>query len=167
MATRKRASRILDKAQKRLSGLVSIDPALNLGDGVSVKSFEQQVTGLSSAVRRYNTLLTDRDKARIELRGLESQMAELLDRSLSLVAGKYGRDSIEYAQAGGVRRSERKRRGQGKKAHAKHAEHKLQKAEPQVQRADASPPASDTGAAPSSTANGHAGPGNGPANPTP
>jgi hypothetical protein len=156
MSKKKRESKVLARAEKRLVGLKSIDEALNLGDGISVKTLSQAVAELSAANGAYNRLLADADAALIHVRRLEAGARELLERSLALVAGKYGRDSTQYAQAGGKRRSDRKRRGQAKRAEQRRAAHKLLREQQQVQQAQLDTSVSGRNDVAIGTANGHA-----------
>jgi hypothetical protein len=130
---------MLVKAEVRLSGMKSIDEVLNLGDGISVKTVSDAVVELSTTNSAYNQLLSDADKMLIKLRGLEHNMGDLMDRTLAKAAGKYGRDSTEYAQMGGTRKSERKKPGRAKKVKQQQIQHKqqkaLQKAQQQQQQA--------------------------------
>ncbi|MEL6453716.1 MAG: hypothetical protein AAFQ40_03240 [Cyanobacteria bacterium J06623_5] len=111
MARRKKtSSAILAKATKRLSGLKSINPKLDFGNGKSVVSFEKEIVHMQSKLQEYNTLLSKADQASNELELLEKKLTDLTARMLSGVAMNYGRNSNEYEMAGGVRTGERKRK---------------------------------------------------------
>lgn len=72
MARRKKtSSAILAKATKRLSGLKSINPKLDFGNGKSVVSFEKEIVHMQSKLQEYNTLLSKADQASNELELLE------------------------------------------------------------------------------------------------
>lgn len=47
---------------------------------------------------------------------MEAELADLTERMLKGVASQYGRDSVEYGQAGGTRKSDIKRSPRGAKA---------------------------------------------------
>lgn len=121
MARRKRDSKWLAVLQNRIAGLKSIHDKLDLGGGVSVASLTKMHHALNEAVAGYNKLLSDADAALNTIGDLELQARDLAERTLTGVATKYGKDSSEYEQAGGTRKSERKKPGTGKAAQAKAA----------------------------------------------
>jgi hypothetical protein len=57
----------------------------------------------------YNTLLSTLDQSLNTLKADEKILNNWNERILNGVASKYGKDSSEYEQAGGVRKSERKK----------------------------------------------------------
>jgi hypothetical protein len=105
----KKSSRSYDKAAKRLAGLKSIDPKLDLGNGMTVASFEQELQDFQATLRDYNAELSVVDAKMQKIREGERMLNEHTDRWLSAVGGHYGKDSEEYQKAGGVRKSLRKR----------------------------------------------------------
>lgn len=110
MAKRKRESKVLTASEKRLAGLTSIDPNLDLGSGISIKSIGSGIDDLSGALAKYNQSLSDADGALNLVVAYEKKLRDLNERVLAGVAAKYGKDSTEYEKAGGKRKSERKRR---------------------------------------------------------
>ena len=115
MARKKRESRVLKKAESRLTGVRSIDPKLDLGDGISVAALHQATVALKRAQDEYHQNLADGEGALGRIKLQEPVVADLSERILTGVATKFGKDSAEYGQAGGKRKSERARRGQGLK----------------------------------------------------
>lgn len=109
MGRRKRNSRILTQASERLSGLKAIDPSLDLGNGLKVGEFETAITNLRATVEDYNSMLSQLDEKQNQIDAAEEAVRNLSERMLAGVAAKYGKDSNEYEQAGGVRKSERKK----------------------------------------------------------
>ena len=105
----KRTSPITDKAEMRLQGLKSINPALDLGNGLSITAYEAIVDEAQGKQDAYNQLLSTVDEKLIGLKEVEKRLADFTERMLAGVAAKYGKDSAEYAQAGGTRKSEIKR----------------------------------------------------------
>ena len=100
---------ILAVLDKRLHGMVSVEPKLDLGGGVSVPALTKHKTELEQ-------LLSIEVKAETELAAIRVRIANetqvvrgLNERSLSAVAGRYGIDSEQYKQVGGTRRSERRK----------------------------------------------------------
>jgi hypothetical protein len=109
VARPKRSSRLISRAEKRLAGLQSIDTRLDLGEGLTVETFNACIDSLRHKLEAYNRLLSTVDALRIEVKQAERTLGEMFEKALLLVAARYGKNSIEYAQAGGVRSSERKR----------------------------------------------------------
>jgi hypothetical protein len=101
MAYSKRSSTELEKAQARLRGLQAIQSDLNLGSGISLYEYEKLIQSVDSSLQTYNISLSESDRNRIELQDVESQLATLSSRILSAIAALYGKDSKEYAMAGG------------------------------------------------------------------
>ncbi|MBD2102750.1 hypothetical protein [Leptolyngbya sp. FACHB-261] len=109
MARVKRGSEILKKAELRAVGLKVISPNLDLGYSLTLEAFTTAIAELRAKLNTYNMLLSTVDGAQCEVVALEKALQELNSRMLLGVASKYGKDSYEYQQAGGVRKSERKR----------------------------------------------------------
>ena len=110
MGRRKKSSATLDKAEKRLAGLKSIAPKLDLGHGMSTDWYEKEVTKLRKAIENYNTLLSTVDDAANEIEALEKQVSAASENVLMSVKIKFGKDSSQYEMAGGTRLSDRRRR---------------------------------------------------------
>ncbi|XGB42155.1 MAG: hypothetical protein LVS60_18685 [Nodosilinea sp. LVE1205-7] len=109
MVRLKRSSQILEKAERRAAGLKSIDPSLNLGNGLSLRSYCRLMDRLREQIADYNETLALADRANRSVRDGEQKLRELSERMLIAVAARYGKDSPEYEMAGGTRRSNRKR----------------------------------------------------------
>ena len=69
-----------------------------------------RVTDLRNKVDRYNTHLSVADELKNQVGESEKTLKDLSERMLSGVASKYGKNSDEYEMAGGVKKSERKKR---------------------------------------------------------
>ena len=111
MARQKKAStNILAKAQQRLLGMKAVNAKLNLGNGLTTTSFEKEIVTMQQKLATYHGLLAQADEISDELKMMDKKISELSGRVLSGVAAQYGRDSIEYEKAGGIRSSERRRR---------------------------------------------------------
>ncbi|RUR80205.1 hypothetical protein ACF3DV_01070 [Chlorogloeopsis fritschii PCC 9212] len=106
----KRASRILEKAQLRASGLKAIDPNIDFGDTNNLQNLTQQIEQLRTKIDTYNTALSVIDASRTDIEQLEKSLSTLCEKLLLAVAVKYGKDSQEYVMAGGVRKSDRIRK---------------------------------------------------------
>lgn len=111
MARNKRTSTILEVARQRLAGLKSITPAADLGPALTLAAYEADITSLSTKLDTYNERLSSLDSLQNELDAVEAVVRDKNTRTLSAVEAQYGPDSSEYEQAGGTRRSERKRTG--------------------------------------------------------
>ncbi len=109
MARQKKASTDIEKAQQRLAALTSIDPALDLGNGLTLTKYRAQVTAAQGKQDAYNALLSQVDQAYNDFQAAEKSVRDLSERMLAGVTSKFGKDSNEYEMAGGVRKSERKR----------------------------------------------------------
>jgi hypothetical protein len=109
MARRKRTSPTLDLARKRLAGLKSIKDKDQLGPRLSVDAYEQRIIAFQAKVSEYNGMLSLIDQMLNELQRDERELRTETARMLSGVGAHFGPDSSEYEQAGGTRKSERKR----------------------------------------------------------
>ncbi len=113
MPRRKRSSDTIDKAQRRLAGIRSIDPNLNLGNSLTTDSFATLINDSQQKLEAYNTALSIVDQTYNEILQTEQVLAEYSERMLTGVASKYGRYSNEYVMAGGSpRRTTRRRTAQ-------------------------------------------------------
>ena len=101
---------VLDRAQSRAAAISTIAPALELGGELTLVSYQTAITSTRAKLADYNTVLTTSDTSRREFERLERGLADLSDRMLAGVGSVYGKNSVEYAKAGGVPKSERKRR---------------------------------------------------------
>lgn len=109
MSRRKKKSVVLPKAEKRLSGMKSINPKLDFGKGRSNAAFNNKINEVRAKLDTYNTLLSTVDAAYNDFIESEKELATLSEKMLANVGVEYGKDSTEYEMAGGVRRSERRR----------------------------------------------------------
>ena len=111
MTRLRRTSKVLDKSSARLQGMKSIASTLDLGNGLNVAGFETFVTETRAKLEAYQQYLSLLDEKLIELREAEKGLAIISKRMMAGIEAKFGNDSVEYAQAGGVRKSDRKRPG--------------------------------------------------------
>ena len=109
MPRSKRRSATTDKADARATALSSINPALELGESLTLAAYKAKIIATRTVLEAYNTLLSNADAALVALEQSESELADLSERMLKGVASEYGRDSVEYEKAGGVRKSKIKR----------------------------------------------------------
>jgi hypothetical protein len=109
MARIKKTSKTLERASIRISGLKSINPTLDLGNGMTVAAYSTKIQETKDLLDAYNTSLSMVDENQNKFLSKEKELKEIHERMLLAVASKYGKDSNEYEKAGGVRKSERKR----------------------------------------------------------
>ena len=108
MGRRKRNSNILEQARARLSALKGIDPTLDLGNGLNVTAFEQTINSLDTKLEGYNQKLSESDEALFDVETTERTVKDLTSRFLVGVGARYGRNSVQYEKAGGIRTDDRK-----------------------------------------------------------
>ncbi len=108
---RKKLIRVVDleKGITRLAAVKSIDPALDLGNDISVAKYEPQVHLLADMVSKYNTMLSTLDDLYNDYVAQKLVVRDFSERMLTGVATRYGKNSSEYEMAGGTRKSERKK----------------------------------------------------------
>jgi len=109
MGKLRRKSSDLENANKRMSSVKSIDPNFDLGNGVTQVAYQKLIDAVNSSLDTYNTKLGEADDALDSVTSAEKDLRDMSQRVLSGVGSKYGYDSSEYEQAGGTRKSEKKR----------------------------------------------------------
>lgn len=107
MSRKKRTSRVLEKAELRISGLKAIDPDMDFGDARSLQNMTQLIEDYRNRIEAYNTALTVIDSSKTEMEELEKKLGDLSEKMLIGVALEYGKDSVEYEMTSGVRKSDR------------------------------------------------------------
>jgi hypothetical protein len=116
MARRKKGSRVLDMALRRVSGFAAIDENLDLGHGLTLENYRKAIADVQAKLDAYNEALSSADAAKNDLETAEKNLRDMSERMMNAVAAVYGKDSSEYEMAGGVRKSERKRPKREKRA---------------------------------------------------
>jgi hypothetical protein len=109
MARRKRTSQVLEKAVRRAAGMSSINPALDLGNGLTLPSFSTLIETMQAKENAYNTALSNLDKLYREMLETERDLGDMAEHMLLGVATKYGKSSVEYGMAGGVPKNQRRK----------------------------------------------------------
>jgi hypothetical protein len=92
----KRESTALAKAELRLTSLKTINPNLDLGDGVSVADFITKIDETRRSLEHLNSTITMLNQLSWSLRDKELEMADLSQRLELGIASKYGKKSNEY-----------------------------------------------------------------------
>jgi hypothetical protein len=103
-------SKVLDQVQLRLSALKSIDPDLDLGDGLTIRSVTEQVQETRTDIDQYNTEASVIKQKYKTIREKEGKIADLSDRIVDGIAFKFGRKSDEYKMIQSIRRNARNAR---------------------------------------------------------
>ncbi|MEH2287981.1 hypothetical protein [Nostoc sp.] len=111
MPRKKRTSRILEKAELRTAALKAVDANMDFGDDCDLQNLTQSIEQLRSMLDAYNSALAVVDSNKSKIDQMEKSLNNLSDKLLRGVAFKYGKNSNEYEIAGGVRDSERVRKG--------------------------------------------------------
>ncbi len=106
---RMRSSTALPIAEKRFSGLTSIDDKFDLGDGIDVKTFQTKIGSIRATQEEYNRLVARLGEVGNLFDKLERDMRDYIERGKSKVAGRWGTDSSQYEALGFRRKSERRR----------------------------------------------------------
>jgi uncharacterized protein YukE len=88
----------------------SIDPVLDLGNGLTVATFSALIADTQQKLEAYNTALSTVDQTYQAILEAEQILSEYAERMLTGVASKYGRYSNEYIMAGGTLRRTARRR---------------------------------------------------------
>jgi hypothetical protein len=109
MSRQKRSSPIVERADFRLQSIKSMATPLDLGGGLSALAFEAEIDTAQGILDDYNQLLALLDEKLVMLREAEKRVADFSERIMAGVAARYGKDSAEYAHAGGIRKSDIKR----------------------------------------------------------
>jgi uncharacterized protein YukE len=109
MAYKKKTSKTIEKAKVRISGMKSLNPNLDLGNGLSVEVYSAAIEDTDQKIEAYNTALSAITQLASDATQAEKNLADLSERMLSTVAGRYGRKSDEYEMAGGTKRTNRRR----------------------------------------------------------
>lgn len=102
MGRTKRGSKVLEDSNKRLAGLKSIDPNLDLGNGLSISALNDRINETQRKLETHNTALSIVDATGTDLTTSEKELSQFSQRMLAGVAAKYNKDSIEFEKAGGT-----------------------------------------------------------------
>ena len=108
MKTRRRSAAII-AAQDRLSGLMNIDPLIDLGNGLSAQSYQDKIEMTEAKLNAYVNAVAKADAARAMLIDAEKELKDFSDHIMRGVSVKFGMNSAEYVSVGGTRKKDRKR----------------------------------------------------------
>jgi DNA primase len=110
MTRPKRGSPTLEKALRRISGMRSISPTLNFGNGLNLTDYDNRIQTLQNELSRYNTVLSTLDEMAGRISQIEDELSRYSEKMLMSVVTHYGKDSLQYVQAGGKQRKSSSRR---------------------------------------------------------
>ncbi len=122
MARPKRTSSVLEKAVRRAASLSSIDPNLDVGTGLTLRSFSTLIETMRTRENAYNSALSNLDKLYREMLETERELSDLAEHMLLGVAPKYGKSSVEYDMAGGFPKNQRRQGLRGESTTASSAQ---------------------------------------------
>ncbi|MCC5645654.1 hypothetical protein LC607_22455 [Nostoc sp. CHAB 5824] len=109
MARRKRTSVVLERAVRRAAGINSIDPSLDLGNGLTLPVFSTLIERMRARENAYNSALSSLDKLYREMLETEDELGDMTEHMLMAVGTRYGKSSVEYSMAGGVPKNLRRK----------------------------------------------------------
>ena len=93
------------KLQSRISRLHHVEPDFDLGNGLDKATLNAFVDEMSNLLEEYNIMLASADSLRDVLDTAERKANDVSERLLASVVATYGRDSEQYQQMGGTRKS--------------------------------------------------------------
>ena len=101
------------KSRSAAAALASISPTLDLGNGFTLAAYNAAIlaidTPTTGKLAVYNATLSQLDRELNDLQAAERALNTFSEFMLSGTGLRYGKDSSEYEQGGGVRKSEWKR----------------------------------------------------------
>jgi hypothetical protein len=110
MARLKRSSTTLEKALRRIAGMRSISTTLEFDNGLSLADYDRRIQNLQTQLSAYNTLLSTLDEMAGSLSLIEEELRSYSEKMLMCVGTRYGKESLQYVQAGGKQRKSSSRR---------------------------------------------------------
>ena len=87
---------MLEKAVRRAAGINSIDPNLDLGNGLTLPAFSTLIETMRTKENAYNSALSNLDKLYREMLQTERELGDMAEHMLLGVATRYGKSSVEY-----------------------------------------------------------------------
>lgn len=109
MARLKRTSQVLEKAARRAASITSIDPNLDVSNGLTLFAYSSLIETMRNKENTYNTALSNLDKIYREMLETEQQLADMTEHILMGIGAKYGKSSVEYGMVGGVPKNQRRK----------------------------------------------------------
>lgn len=91
-----RGSSAIDKAQRRIALLTSIEENLDLGHGLTIEAYREKIEAARTRLEAHNRLKSAFEESCKAMKQEDQELTELSDRMVSGVATKYGKNSTEY-----------------------------------------------------------------------
>ena len=110
MARLKRSSIVLEKGMRRIAGMRSINDPLEFGSGLSLAEYDARIQALQGQLASYNTMLSTVDEMAGMVKLMEQELRSYSEKMLMGVVTRYGKDSLQYVQAGGTPRKRTNRK---------------------------------------------------------
>lgn len=106
MARQKNAGKEILTSEARLAGQQSIDPALDLGSGLTNAAYAAQIQKTRDSLAEYNKSLSTSDQLLNAYNADIKELKTYSERSLKAVGVRYGFDGSEHETADGACKSE-------------------------------------------------------------
>ena len=101
MARIRRESKAVTNAETRVAGFKALDPALDLGEGLTLASLEADIAAANAELTKYNMHIANCDVVASAFKKTEAALNKKIKRMLNAVAVRYDKTSGEFAQVGG------------------------------------------------------------------
>jgi hypothetical protein len=109
MLQEKANSPTLDQSQLGIDKLRSINPNLDLGNGLTVPVLAAAIEETRTTIASYNTTVAELERTNRMMKEQEQALASLLKRIVLAVGAKYGENSEEYKALKKVLKRQRRR----------------------------------------------------------
>ncbi len=106
MARKKRASKVISKAETRKEGVAGIDPVFEVTAELTLADYTSLIAAAVAKQAALNLALGVTDALSNELDALLKELRAMSNRVIDAIAAKYGKDSSEFEKAGGKRSSD-------------------------------------------------------------
>ncbi|MBW4445079.1 MAG: hypothetical protein KME10_28590 [Plectolyngbya sp. WJT66-NPBG17] len=106
MPYKKKQSTILTKCRERAMNLQVIHPNLDLGNGLTMKTYQAAIDTHQANLDNYNRAISTITELALSFEESDKMLRDINERMLLGVGAVYGKDSKEYGTAGGKRKSE-------------------------------------------------------------
>ena len=107
--SKKRMTDIINAAEQRANALRSLEPTLVLSPRLSLAAFGASITELRAKLATFGRMESELESQRVDLETKCRELADISGRILKSVQAQFGNNSDEYARAGGIRYSDRRR----------------------------------------------------------
>nr|WP_211176279.1 hypothetical protein [Brasilonema sp. UFV-L1] len=87
----------------------SIDPNLDVGNGLTLAAFSSLIETMRTQENAYNSALANLDKLYSKMLQTERELGDMTEHMLMGVGTQYGKSSVEYGMAGGVPKNQRRK----------------------------------------------------------